>query len=118
MTENTFLREMGATLGSGANVKAVYGEPVPAAGRTVIPVAKVSYGFGGGIHSGGVNRQEGEGGVERAGGGGGVRAYPVGALEISATETRLIPIGNWRRIAAAFLGGTLAGFCYGHERKG
>ena len=31
-----------------ANVKAVYGEPIAAQGKTVIPVAKIIYGYGGG----------------------------------------------------------------------
>ena len=31
-----------------ANVKSVYGEPNTAQGKTVIPVAKIMYGYGGG----------------------------------------------------------------------
>ena len=31
-----------------ASVKAVYGEPITAEGKTIIPVARVRYGFGGG----------------------------------------------------------------------
>ena len=37
-----------------ANVKAVYGEPIAAQGKTVNPVAKIIYGFGGGAGTGGV----------------------------------------------------------------
>jgi uncharacterized spore protein YtfJ len=36
-------------VGSSAAVKAVFGEPVHATGTTVIPVAKVAYGFSGGF---------------------------------------------------------------------
>ena len=35
-------------LGNSASVKNVYGEPIVAEGKTIIPVAKVGYGFGGG----------------------------------------------------------------------
>lgn len=46
-----------------ANVKAVYGEPVAAQGRTIIPVAKIIYGYGGGAGTGGVGSSgRGEGG--------------------------------------------------------
>ncbi len=31
-----------------ASVKTVYGDPIAAEGRTIIPVARVRYGFGGG----------------------------------------------------------------------
>jgi uncharacterized spore protein YtfJ len=46
------MQQTGESLGSSATVKAVFGEPVHAAGRTVIPVAKVAYGFGGGFGTG------------------------------------------------------------------
>ncbi|MCH8920368.1 MAG: hypothetical protein IIA23_06620, partial [Chloroflexi bacterium] len=32
------------------------------------------------------------------GGGGGVRVHPVGVLEVTADETRLVPILDWTRI--------------------
>jgi uncharacterized spore protein YtfJ len=35
-------------LHTSASVKTVYGEPVVIDGKTIIPVAKVAYGFGGG----------------------------------------------------------------------
>jgi uncharacterized spore protein YtfJ len=48
MRATDILQQMGESLGSSASLKAVFGEPIHAAGRTVVPVAKVSYGFGGG----------------------------------------------------------------------
>jgi uncharacterized spore protein YtfJ len=79
-------------------------------GKTVVPVAKVSYGFGGGFGLGPAtqdpdNSQKGEGG----GGGGGMKAYPVGALEITANETRFVPIMDMRIFAAVFAAGVLVG---------
>jgi uncharacterized spore protein YtfJ len=43
------LHKIGETLGSTATVKSVFGEPISAHGKTVVPVAKVVYGFGGGF---------------------------------------------------------------------
>src|ERR1700746_1769625 len=90
MNATDLLQKMGETLGSTATVKAVFGEPIHTNGKTVVPVAKVAYGFGGGFGSGKDSAhadRQGEGG----GGGGGVRAFPAGALEISATGTPLWP---------------------------
>ena len=35
-------------------VKAIYGQPIAAHGKTVIPVAKIMYGYGAGAGTGGV----------------------------------------------------------------
>ena len=83
-------------------VRTIFGEPISAEGRTIIPVARVAYGFGGGgglsgtrpDHSRDVN---GEG----AGGGGGVRAVPAGIVEITAGQTRFLRFDDWRPLAAA-----------------
>jgi uncharacterized spore protein YtfJ len=61
-------------------VRTVYGDPISAEGRTIIPVARVAYGFGGGGGTSGTPAAPapnltGEG----AGGGGGGHAVPVGA---------------------------------------
>ena len=83
-------------------VRTIFGEPISAEGRTIIPVARVAYGFGGGgglsgtrpDHARDVN---GEG----AGGGGGVRAVPAGIVEITAGQTRFLRFDDWRPLAAA-----------------
>ena len=82
MNATDLLARIGETLGSTATVKSVFGEPISVNGKTVVPVAKVAYGFGGGFGAGkntSHTEQQGEGG----GGGGGVRAFPAGALEIT-----------------------------------
>ena len=107
-------------LQDSANARAVFGDPVEREGKTVIPVARVALGFGGGFGSGpadGSNGEEageeltvtvdeiGEGpGGSGAGGGGGAMARPVGALEITDHDTRFVPIGSDRRRAAALVG--------------
>jgi len=97
-----------------ANVKAVYGEPIAAQGKTVIPVAKIIYGYGGGAGTGGVgNSGRGEGG----GGGGGARAIPVGVVEVSDQQTRFVPITDRRKLAGAVVMGIGLGMWLGWRRR-
>ena len=104
MNASELLQKIGETLGSTATVKSVFGEPIHVNGKTVVPVAKIAYGFGGGFGTGkdgAIADRQGEGG----GGGGGVRAFPAGALEITDTSTRFVPFVNLTWLAAAFTGG-------------
>lgn len=71
----TFIERLSEKVSRAASAKTVYGAPVERDGITVIPVAKVRYGFGGG--SG--RKHAGE---EGSGGGGGAYARPVGYIEI------------------------------------
>ena len=106
MNAAELLQRMGDTLGSTATVKSVFGEPIHVNGKTVVPVAKVAYGFGGGAGAGkqGDNAErQGEGG----GGGGGVRAFPAGALEITEGRTRFVPFIDPSWIGAAFTAGAV-----------
>ena len=110
MNATEMLESIGESLGSTANVKSVFGEPIHAEGKTVVPVAKVAYGFGAGggrktvSHNGGSSDQP-----EGGGGGGGVRAFPAGALEITQAQTRFIPFNDLRWLAGAFAAGALVG---------
>ena len=45
-----------------ANVKAIYGEPISAHEKTIIPVAKIVYGYGAGAGTGGVGDTSARGG--------------------------------------------------------
>jgi uncharacterized spore protein YtfJ len=124
MSATDMLEKIGDKLGSTATVKAVYGDPIHAEGKTVVPVAKVAYGFGAGFGSGhgkhsagGEDSPEGRHG-EGGGGGGGVRAFPAGALEITADETRFVPFTDLRPLAAAFaVGLVLGGLILGRRRN-
>ena len=75
---NELLERIGETVGSRAQVSAVFGEPVQRDGLTVIPVAKARFGFGGGGGSGSREGDEGSGG----GGGGGAAVSPIGYIEV------------------------------------
>jgi uncharacterized spore protein YtfJ len=52
MNATDILQKIGETLGSSATVKSVFGEPIHVNGKTVVPVARVAYRFGGGFGSG------------------------------------------------------------------
>jgi uncharacterized spore protein YtfJ len=93
-------RETIERLDDSARVDRVYGDPVEVGDRTVVPAARVAYGFGGGFGSG--TDDEGETG-EGGGGAGGVRATPVGALEVTPDETRFVRFADGRRLAGLAL---------------
>ena len=113
-----------------ATVKTVFGEPYQLDGRTIVPVARVAYGFGfGGGRANGKAPAEDEGaaaqrretgrraanaGADAAygteaipgsgvggGGGAGVTVRPVAVLEMSGAETKVRPIVDVTRIVLA-----------------
>jgi uncharacterized spore protein YtfJ len=83
------LERLAELVGARATVRAVFGEPVQQGDLTVIPVAKVRWGFGGG---GGRSDTAPSGPASGSGGGGGVAADPIGYLEITKTEATFRPI--------------------------
>ncbi|HSP55292.1 MAG TPA: spore germination protein GerW family protein [Dehalococcoidia bacterium] len=86
---------------NAARVELVYGESREVHGKTIIPVALVGYVFGGGEGSGTGPHHNGSGEISAGiggGGGGMVRVQPVGVLEVTDYETRLVPIVDWTRI--------------------
>ncbi len=88
MLENTIakIREM-------VDVNSVVGDPITTAdGVTIIPISKVSVGFGGGgsdFVSKNVNRQENPFG---GGAGGGVKVTPIAFLVIKEGSVRMLPV--------------------------
>ena len=93
-----------------ANSKQVYGDPVERDGATVIPVAKLQWGFGGG----GI----GEGVAERGGGGGGVRAQPAGFIIIKDGEAEFVPYNDgfdYAILAGIGLAGLVLGLMIGRR---
>ncbi len=97
------LSKIGESLRSSATVRSVFGEPIQVEGKTIVPVAKVAYGFGAG--GGQEIAHQGTGG----GGGGGVRVSPVGVLEITPVRTRFLRYADSRLPMAAFVAGVLLG---------
>jgi uncharacterized spore protein YtfJ len=112
-------------LQTSASVKTVYGAPITAEGKTVIPVAKVAYGFGGGSGSGTHFKKKDANGKqpvenEGEGAGGGVAARPVGVVEITEAGTKFVQFGATKKLAfTALIGagiGGLVGWLLGRQR--
>jgi uncharacterized spore protein YtfJ len=79
-------------LGTALSVSQVFGTPIERDGDTVVPVARVGLGFGGGVSKD--PDKPGEGG------GGGGRAHPVGFIEIRDGSASYHPIRDpWRDVA-------------------
>jgi len=83
---HTVAERLAERLGMSASAKTVFAEPVVREGVTVIPVARVRYGFGGG----GGGDEEGRGN----GGGGMVQAQPLGYIEIKDGESSFRRLRN------------------------
>jgi uncharacterized spore protein YtfJ len=98
-----------------ASVKAIYGEPISAHGKTVIPVAKVIYAYGAGAGTGGVGDTSARG--EGGGGGGGVRTVPVGVIEIGDQQTCFVPITDRKKLTGALLAGIGLGMWLGWRNR-
>jgi uncharacterized spore protein YtfJ len=89
----TFIERLVERIGGKASVTAVFGEPIERDGLTVIPVAKVRWGFGGG--AGQVPGSQAESGPQQepgSGGGGAVTADPLGWIEIGPDGAEFKPI--------------------------
>ena len=86
-----FVRAAVERIGVSTSTSAVFGEPVERDGVTVIPVAKTTWGFGGG--SGGDAANQG------AGGGGGSVVAPIGFIEVRHGDARFVRIRDIRATA-------------------
>jgi len=76
------------SLGGTATASAVFGDPVEKGGVTIVPVARVRYGVGGGFGRGPGKKKRDEAASDQVGygQGGGVQASPIGYIEISGGE--------------------------------
>ncbi len=97
-----FVEGLATRVGLQAGAQAVFGQPVERGDLTVIPVAKMRWGFGGGTGRGAASDAGGEGG------GGGVVASPLGFIEIrpGAAVFRRIedPVAYWPLVLVGSLG--------------
>lgn len=117
-----FLGSLGDRIGKHATVRNVFGDPIHHGDRTVIPVARIGYGFGGGIDREPAQDKSGEMSkmgemTGKSGGGGGLGATPAGALEIGPEGAHFIAFGSWKKTAAALLIGLAAGLLIGQFGK-
>lgn len=123
MNDDNFLETLAASLNQNASVKNVFGEPVRAGEKVIIPVAQVMLGMGGGHgHSNGQNKKllptdpsqtassgKPETPAEGAGGGGGMRVLAKGVFEITPKRTRFIPARDVRQVLLVLTVGFVLG---------
>jgi uncharacterized spore protein YtfJ len=102
MDNTNFIEKLASLLGQNGSVKNVFGDPVLAGDKTIIPVARIAYGFGGGYGQGKKNKQIEGPDAEGAGGGGGLYARPYGIYEVTPTRTRFMPANTTREFLVAF----------------
>lgn len=101
-----FISTLADKIGTRTNVQTVFGEAITHGGVTVIPVAKVRWGFGGGGGSG--EKPESHESGSGSGGGGGAQSSPLGYIEITDNHAEYRPIKDIASMWPAFLGGAIA----------
>lgn len=109
------LQSLHENLSTRAQVKSVFGDAVTAGDKTIIPVAKIAYGFGAGAGTGGVGESSAKG--EGGGGGGGIRATAVGVFEVGPTGTRFVPVRDRKQQAALLAAGAVLGVLLLRRRR-
>jgi uncharacterized spore protein YtfJ len=98
---STTIESLAKVFGAKTNAAIVYGERVEHDGVTVIPVAKVVYGFGCGLNHSKVDTGEG--------GGGGARVTPIGYIEIKCGRSRFRRILDVESLTRPIIVGGLLG---------
>jgi uncharacterized spore protein YtfJ len=127
MADN-FIERIASGFGQTVSVKNVFGEPIEAGNKKIIPVARIAYGFGGGYGQGGNNKmpvQTNELSSEKqfpagegAGGGGGMYARAKGIFEISPEGTKFIPADAGKQLLMGVaIGFFLKAFFFGRRKK-
>lgn len=115
MNVQEIIQTISDRVGSSANVKTIYGDPYDKDGKTIIPVAKVAYGFGSGFGKG-FKDKEGEGG-EGGGGGGAVMTRPVGFIEITSENSHFVPINAMPKLVGIGFAAMCLGYLFGRWSK-
>jgi uncharacterized spore protein YtfJ len=92
--QDQFLEKLADKVGAKASIKAVFGDPIVRDGTTIVPVAKVRWGFGGGSGTGPASQAADAPVGSGSGAGGGVTAEPIGYLEIGNEGAAFKPIAG------------------------
>lgn len=121
MNNENFVEKLAAQFGQSATVKNIYGEPIHAGDKTIIPVAQIAYGCGGGSGHGKnkMSQQKEPSATFQGGmgeGGGGMLAKPKGVYEITPKCTRFIPASNTRVLVTGVVIGFLLGRLFLRKR--
>jgi len=92
--QDAFLEKLAERVGGKASIKAVFGEPISRNGKTIVPIAKIRWGFGGGTGTGPSSQAADAPVGTGTGAGGGVTAEPIGYLEIGDDGAAFKPIAS------------------------
>ncbi|PAV13507.1 sporulation protein [Methanosarcina spelaei] len=84
------IKEIAGELERIATTKTVVGDPITAAGKTIIPISRISMGFGAGGGEGKRDTESGYGG----GGGAGAKIEPVAFIMLSEEEARIFRLSE------------------------
>ncbi len=127
MINENFIEKLAAGFGQAASVKNVFGEPLHVGDKTILPVARIAYGMGGGFGQGKKNKKASNEGApvgeempagEGMGGGGGMHAKAKGVYEITPTATRFIPADSSRQVVMGLvIGFLLKGLFFSGRRR-
>lgn len=90
------LDRLGERIGARASVRAVFGEPVARGDVTIIPVARVRLGYGGGSGTGPLRFDSTNGDTmgSGSGAGGGVMTDPMGYVEVRPDGAEYVPLAS------------------------
>jgi uncharacterized spore protein YtfJ len=127
MADN-FIERIASGFGQTASVKTVFGDPIEAGEKKIIPVARIAYGFGGGYGQGAKKKisqqlddQSGDSqspAGEGAGGGGGMYAKAKGVFELGPQGTKFIPANaNRELLFGLVLGFLIKAVFFSRRRK-
>lgn len=84
------IKEIAGELEKIATTKAVVGDPITASGKTIIPISRITMGFGAG---GGESKKDPESGYG-GGGGAGAKIEPVAFIMLSEEEARIFRLSE------------------------
>ncbi|WP_292380986.1 GerW family sporulation protein [Methanosarcina sp. UBA289] len=84
------IKEIAGELEKIATTKAIVGDPITASGKTIIPISRITMGFGAG---GGESKKDPESGYG-GGGGAGAKIEPVAFIMLSEEEARIFRLSE------------------------
>jgi sporulation protein YtfJ len=93
MTIQDIISEVTKELENIVSAKTVVGEPIVVGGKTLIPITKISVGFGsGGFENGGASNSAGSKSPYGGGGGAGAKIEPVAFIVIDDDKTEILTL--------------------------
>ncbi|HWR37087.1 MAG TPA: spore germination protein GerW family protein [Clostridia bacterium] len=110
MSVRELIDRIGGQVADKVTVRSVFGEPYQLGEKTIIPVARIGFGFGAGA-----SRKNGGAEDVPCGGGGGGGTIPLGVLEVTKERTRFIHFTSLRNLAAVAMAGIIFGWWMGRR---